>query len=107
MKKNTLELEIQSSFYSSYRDNRVSIYKRQANMHYDSYFMHCKAIAREAKNMLLENNIEYNSLSCTMFPRDGLCIRLDFNDEYIPYVIPVEVFFNKVKTQEDIKLYAI
>ena len=89
------------------RNKRLSIYKRQANMHYDSYFMHCSAIAREAESLLSENNIEYETVFCSMFPADGLCISLELNDNYMPYVIPIEVFFEKIKTQEDIKLYAI
>lgn len=89
------------------RNKRLSIYKRQANMHYDSYFMHCSAIAREAESLLSENNIEYETVFCSMFPADGLCISLELNDNYMPYVIPIEVFFEKIKTQEDIKRYAI
>lgn len=89
------------------RDIRLDIYKRQANMHYDSYFMHCSAIAREAKSLLSENNIEYETVFCSMFSADGLCISLELNDNNIPYVIPVGVFFEYVKTQEDIKIHAI
>lgn len=90
-----------------WRDIRLDMYKRQATMHYDSYFMHCSAIAREAESLLSENNIEYETVFCSIFPADGLCISLEVNDNNIPYVIPVEVFFNNVKTQEDIKRYAI
>lgn len=90
-----------------WRNIRLDIYIRQANMHYDSYFMHCSAISREAESLLSENNIEYDTVFCSMFSADGLCISLELNDNNIPYVIPVEVFFEKVKTQEDIKLYAI
>lgn len=89
------------------RDKIISVYKRQANMHYDSYFMHCSAIAREAKSLLSENNIEYQTVFCSMFPADGLCISLELNDDNIPYVIPIEVFFENIKTEKDIKLYAI
>lgn len=90
------------------RDKIISVYKRQANMHYDSYFMHCSAIAREAESLLSENNIEYETVNCSMFRKEGLCIIIGLIEGLlIPYVIPVEVFFEKVKTQEDIKLYAI
>lgn len=89
------------------RNIRLAIYQRQAKMHYDSYFMHCSAIAREAESLLSENNIEYETVFCSMFPADGLCITLELNDNNIPYVIPVEVFFEKIKTEKDIKLYAI
>lgn len=42
-----------------------------------------------------------------MIYASGLCISIILNEDYVPYVIPVDVFFNKVKTQEDITLYAI
>ena len=89
------------------RDKIISVYKRQANMHYDSYFMHCSAIAREAKSLLSENKIEYKTLICFMFYTYGLCISIKLNDNNIPDVIPAEVFFEKVKTQEDIKIHTI
>lgn len=76
-------------------------------MHYDSYFMHCSAIAREAKSLLSENKIEYKTLICFMFYTYGLCISIRLNDDDMRYIIPVEVFVNKVKTQEDIKIHAI
>lgn len=90
-----------------WRNIRLDIYKRQANMHYDSYFMHCSAIAREAKSLLSENKIEYKTLICFMFYTYGLCISIKLNDNNIPDVIPVEVFFENIKTEKDIKLYAI
>lgn len=91
-----------------WRDIRLDMYIRQANMHYDSYFMHCSAIAREAESLLSENNIEYETVNCSMFRKKGLCITIGLIEGLlIPYVIPVEVFFNNVKTQEDIKIYAI
>lgn len=87
----------------------VIFHTRNAIIHYNSYNVYCMSIEREAAELLREHNIEYETVSCFIFREKRMCIiiGLIINTLTIPYVIPVEVFFNKVKTQEDIKLYAI
>lgn len=86
--------------------NIVIAHTRNAIIHYNSYNTYCMSIKREAEELLRQYNIEYEIVDCSMIGGDGMCITIDL-DLNIPYVIPVEVFFNKVKTQEDIKIYAI
>lgn len=74
---------------------------------YRDYERSCNTISNWASYILKENNIQYRKIFCSMFPESGLCIIIKLNNELFSYTIPVEVFFNNVKTQEDIKLYAI
>lgn len=87
--------------------NIVIVNTRNAIIHYNKYSMYCRSIMTEAEKLLEQHNIEYENVSCSMFPADGMGITVEFRDNFLPYVIPVEVFFNNVKTKEDIKLYAI
>lgn len=87
--------------------NIVIAHTRNAIIYYNKYNAYCSSIKREAEELLKKHNIKYEIVSCSMIPSDGMCITIDLRDNYIPYVIPVEVFFNNIKTKEDIKLYAI
>ena len=78
-----------------------------AIINYQNYFYNTSQIAQEAGKMLEEKNIKYSTISCSMIPSDGLCLTIELSDIYTPDVVPVAVFFNYVKTKEDIKLYAI
>lgn len=85
----------------------IVIDKLGATNAYRDYEKHCRTIANWASHILEENNIEYKTIFCSMIPADGLCITIELNNYLFPYVIPVGVFFEYVKKQEDIKLYAI
>jgi hypothetical protein len=89
--------------------NIVISHARNAIIHYNSYNVYCMSIEREAAELLSEHNIEYETVHCSMFHEEGLLITTGLIEGslLVQYVIPVDVFFNNVKTQEDIKIYAI
>ena len=92
------------------RDRIKAIIAREklgATNAYRDYEKHCGTITNWAKHILKENNIQYRKIFCSMFPESGLCIIIELNNTLFSYTIPVGVFFEYVKTQEDIKLYAI
>lgn len=92
------------------RDRIKAIIAREklgATNAYRDYEKHCGTISNWAIHILKENNIEYQTIFCSMNPANGLCITIRLNNDLFPYDIPVGVFFEYVKTQEDIKLYSI
>lgn len=89
--------------------NIVISHARNAIIYYNKYSVYCRSITTEAEELLEQHNIKYETVICSMFHEKGLLITIGLIEGslLVQYVIPVDVFFNNVKTQEDIKIYAI